>query len=49
MKQKEETDRRLEMYRKLNKEIKQDNKIEKEQAYQKRVNELEQKDKEKPF
>jgi hypothetical protein len=40
MKQKEEAERRLDMFRKLNKEIKLDNKNEKEAAYQKRVTEL---------
>jgi len=43
----EEAQRRLEMYRKLRKDMEQDNREEKEAAYKKRVQEMESKDKSK--
>lgn len=44
-KEKTEAERRLEMYRKLRKDLDKDNKEEKEANYQKRVDEIEKKDK----
>ena len=43
----EEAERRLSMFRKLRKDMKEDDKAENEQNYQRRATELEQKDKKK--
>ena len=48
MRQKVEDSRRLEMYRKLRQDMKEEDKQEKEAAYQNRVAELDKKDKAKP-
>lgn len=48
MRQKVEDQRRLEMYRKLRADMKEEDKQEKEAAYQTRVAELDKKDKAKP-